>query len=120
MANEVIGKIVDIGTTETVGKNANQKRVFAIDYVSGKYNNLLAFVVWKDKCKLLDGMAVGDIVKVVFDCKSRCYEGKYYTDAVAWMIKPRDSEEGERDRVQPEPGSVDDINDKLDGAEMPF
>ena len=112
MALEITGKVSHIGEIEAVGANNSPKRLFCIEVESGKYQNMIAFDLWKDKTALADEFMVGDIVDVKFDIKSREYSGKWYTNATAWSVKRRNGGNSE-------PASVDDAP-PADDSSLPF
>ncbi|HDY66582.1 MAG TPA: DUF3127 domain-containing protein [Candidatus Scalindua sp.] len=94
MSYEVTGNIEFIHERERL-TDTFTKRQFVVETVStndGKtYTNYVKMQVFNDKCALLDGLELGDGVKVTFDIGGRKYqvEGdtKYYTDLRAWKIE---------------------------------
>lgn len=70
MALKFTGEIVFIGETEKLGKDPAKpflKRVVAIDDSDDdRYPNPVPFEFTKDKCKILDDFAVGDVVTATF------------------------------------------------------
>ena len=113
MSDPIIGKIVSIGPIEQVGRNNSDKRTFVITYMSGKYEKHLALDVWKDRCKFFDGVPVGTLVDVRFDVESREHDGRWYTNATAWSVKPVEPSEEEKEvrrEYDTEPNGVDTDN----------
>lgn len=69
-------------------------QVFTID-TGSQYNNIVAFkIVGREK---VDNFAnynkIGQDVDVSFNIQCREYQGRYYTDLVAWMIKDVQTEQ---------------------------
>ena len=110
MAHEIEGKFLEAGGIEKVGEKQIEKRTFAITYASGQYENTLAFDLWKDKCGLVDGIQTGALVQVKFDVKSREYNGKWYTNAVAWSVKEAQGDVPLETLLEDDNGPVDDDN----------
>ena len=86
-----ITSILDVEKgTSKAGKDW-QKQNFVID-TGEKFNNIICFQVFgADKCEALTKYnKVGDVVNVSFNVSSREYNGKYYHNLDAWMIKLTD------------------------------
>ena len=94
MALELTGKIVEITPTVQVSERF-KKREFSLDIteeVNGQsFPNFAKLQVSQNKCEVLDGYKVGEIVKVQFNVRGSRVEkdGKvnYYTNLDAWKIE---------------------------------
>jgi len=91
---KVSGKITSILDVEKGTSKAGkdwQKQNFVID-TGEKFNNIICFQVFGvDKCEALTKYnKVGDVVNVSFNVSSREYNGKYYHNLDAWMVKLTD------------------------------
>jgi single-strand DNA-binding protein len=99
------------------------KREFVVEVPDGKYPQMLKFECVKDKIAMLDGIRVGDPVKVAFDIRGSEYKERFYVNLNAWKITKGEGSGGdgesriERDPVNSsfdsqfdnEPDSSDDI-----------
>jgi hypothetical protein len=85
MALEILARLTKKFATETVGSNNSQKRTFVVN-TEGEYPNDIAFILWKDKCSEIDKINMGELVTVKFRLSSREYQGKYFTDAIAYSV----------------------------------
>ena len=91
---KVSGKITSILDVEKGTSKAGkdwQKQNFVID-TGEKFNNIICFQVFGvDKCESLTKYnKVGDVVNVSFNVSSREFNGKYYHNLDAWMVKLTD------------------------------
>jgi hypothetical protein len=97
------------------------KREFVVEVPDGKYPQMLKFECVKDKISMLDGVKIGDPVKVAFDIRGSEYKERFYVNLNAWKITKGEGGDGEsrieRDPVNSsfdsqfdnEPDSSDDI-----------
>lgn len=83
---EATGKIKVISDTQSFASGFT-KREFVVTTAHDKYPQDLKFEVVKDKCALLDSLAVGQDVQVSFDIRGNEYNGKYYVNLSAWKIQ---------------------------------
>jgi len=85
---ELTGKVFKIMPLESgQGRNGEwKKQQFVVEFESGQFPKRVCFVLWGEK---IDQAALveGDTVKVYFDLESREFNGKWYTDAKAWMVE---------------------------------
>jgi len=63
------------------------KREFVVEVEDGKYPQMVKFETVKERTSLLDGLNVGDPVKVFFDIRGNEYQGRYYVNLNAWKIE---------------------------------
>lgn len=73
-----IGRVVEVGKTETLGKNPAKpfyKRTIIVDDAEegAKYPNPVPFETSGDKCKFFDGIEVGDVVTIEFYPNGRAW-----------------------------------------------
>lgn len=81
------GKIIYIGTEESVGQQWLRKRSFVVEEVSDKERkSSLAIDLFKDKTALLDEFNIGDMVRVGINYKANQYNGKWYNSISAWKL----------------------------------
>jgi len=63
-----------------------QKRCFVV-MTDGPYPQPIQFSCLKERVSLLDNIREGQTVSVHFNLNGREWEGKYFTDAVAWRVE---------------------------------
>lgn len=96
------------------------KREFVVEVPDGKYPQMIKFECVKDKTSMLDGLRVGDAVKVAFDIRGSEYKERFYVNLNAWKLSKADggsggSDEGGRynssldSQFDNEPDASDDI-----------
>ena len=74
------------------------------------YPQDIKFVCMKEKCGLLDKVAPGDRVKILFSIRGNLYKERYYVDLQAFRVDKLDGDGAsvEYDAVEPEPMSTDE------------
>jgi single-strand DNA-binding protein len=96
------------------------KREFVVEVPDGKYPQMIKFECVKDKTSMLDGVSVGDAVKVAFDIRGSEYKERFYVNLNAWKLTKAEGgssggDEGGRHnssldaQFDNEPDSSDDI-----------
>lgn len=101
MANQIIGKVFEIGVTtsiQTKSGNTFQKRQIVLDashydqYTGQKFENYPQFQFLQMNCAQLDNFKVGDIAVVSFAINGRSYEKdgvkKWINDIIGYKIEP--------------------------------
>jgi len=88
---ELVGKIKVIGDTFSVGSNGFQKRELVIT-TDEQYPQHIQIDFVQDKCEKLDGLAVGQNVKVHVNVRGREWinpqgEAKYFNSFQGWRIE---------------------------------
>jgi single-strand DNA-binding protein len=73
------------------------KREFVVEVPDGKYPQMIKFECVKDKTSMLDGVSVGDAVKVAFDIRGSEYKERFYVNLNAWKLSKADGGGGGRD-----------------------
>lgn len=63
------------------------KREFVVEVQDGNYPQMIKFETVKERTSLLDGLNLGDPVKVFFDIRGNEYQGRYYVNLNAWKIE---------------------------------
>jgi hypothetical protein len=89
MALEISGRLNQfLPEISGTGKNGTawSKRDFIIETVDN-FPKKICISAWGDKTAELNGIGVGEMIKVSFDVQSREYNGKWYTDLRAWKIE---------------------------------
>jgi hypothetical protein len=117
---ELEGTLKQLFDTQTFASGF-AKREFVVEVPDGKYPQMLKFECVKDKISMLDGVKIGDPVKVAFDIRGSEYKERFYVNLNAWKITKGEGGDGEsrieRDPVNSsfdsqfdnEPDSSDDI-----------
>ena len=117
---ELEGTLKQLFETQTFASGF-AKREFVVEVPDGKYPQMLKFECVKDKISMLDGVKIGDSVKVAFDIRGSEYKERFYVNLNAWKITKGEGGDGEsrieRDPVNSsfdsqfdnEPESSDDI-----------
>ena len=85
MSFEISGSIKSIFPEQTF-KSGFNKREFLLTTKDGKFEQDVNFECVKDKVELVDHLKEGDAVTVSFDIRCREWQGKYFTNLVAWKI----------------------------------
>jgi single-strand DNA-binding protein len=117
---ELEGTLKQLFDTQTFASGF-AKREFVVEVPDGKYPQMLKFECVKDKIAMLEGVKIGDPVKVAFDIRGSEYKERFYVNLNAWKITKGEGGDGEsrieRDPVNSsfdsqfdnEPESSDDI-----------
>jgi hypothetical protein len=93
---EIKGRLVKILEPLTgMGKNGEWRKQDFVIELDGTYPKKVCFTSWGDKINIADLMAKsvmvdGAMIKVHFDAESREYQGKWFTNLVAWKIDAGD------------------------------
>lgn len=117
MSYELEGEIKLIDEVQTFGSGF-QKREFVVT-TNEKFPQDIKLECTKDKIELLDGLGVGDRVKVSFNLRGNEYKNRYYVNLQAWRIES----ESTAPTSQQEQGELSDSGDtdNLDDLEeSPF
>lgn len=85
MSFEISGSIKAIFPEQTF-KSGFNKREFLLLTKDGKFEQEINFECVKEKVDLVDHLKEGDAVTVSFDIRCREWQGKYFTNLVAWKI----------------------------------
>ncbi|MFN3316829.1 MAG: DUF3127 domain-containing protein [Raineya sp.] len=87
MSFETKGKIVKILEPQTgSSKNGEWKKQDIVVETTEAYPKKICFSIWNDKISQLEGVEVGDEVRVMFNVASREYNNKWYSDITAYQI----------------------------------
>lgn len=87
---EIVGKIIVIGATETIGAKEFKKRLLVVK-TEEQYPQNIPVEFTQDKTFVLDKFAVGDLVKVGINLRGSEWQGKYYANIQGWKIDKTDS-----------------------------
>jgi len=108
---DITGKIIKILPLQSgQGKNGEWRKQDFVIQIEGPYPKIVCFTMWNakiDQNPLLEDQSV----KVSFDPESREYNGKYYTDLIAWRIEQLGG-----GTPQSGPADVDFINSQPDAV----
>lgn len=88
MALELVGKLQQLLPLQS-GTNARggwTKQDFVIE-TEEQYPRKVCISAWGDKARDLDGIAIGESIRVSVNVESREYNGKWYTDVRSWRIQ---------------------------------
>ena len=88
--SEVIGSIIHIGNTETVGSAGTFKKRLLVVKTDEQYSQEVPIDFVQDKCDILDKYAVGQSVKVGINIRGNKYNEKYYCSLNGWRIDKLD------------------------------
>ena len=88
--SEVIGSIIHIGNTETVGSAGTFKKRLLVVKTDEQYAQEVPIDFVQDKCEVLDKYALGDSVKVGINIRGNSYNGKWYCSLNGWRIDKQD------------------------------
>jgi hypothetical protein len=118
---EISGKIIRINPPQTgQGRNGEWKKQEFVIQTEGPYPKSVCFTVWNNKIDL-DTHVENQSVKVSFDPESREFNGRWYTDLIAWRIA-KENEVSSNTTEQNEPtfaGQPDAIPDDTTD-DLPF
>ena len=84
--SEVIGKIIVLNDSETVGSNGFEKRLIVVE-TDEQYPQKVPVDFVQSKCVLLDNFIVGESVKISVNVRGNEYNGKYYVSLQGWKIE---------------------------------
>jgi single-strand DNA-binding protein len=85
MAYEIIGKIKQIGETQTFNKGFTKRELVII--TEDKFPQDIAIDATQEKIELLSAFQVGERVKVSFDIRGREYNGRHFVNLTLWKIQ---------------------------------
>ncbi len=100
---ELEGTLKQLFDTQTFASGF-AKREFVVEVPDGKYPQMLKFECVKDKISMLDGVKIGDSVKVAFDIRGSEYKERFYVNLNAWKLTKGEGGDGEP-RVERDPAS---------------
>ncbi len=88
MALEIVGKLQQLLAPQkgTGSRGEWVKQEFIIE-TTEQYPKKVCVSAWGDKVKDIEGIQVGDTLKVSVNIESREYNGRWYTDVRAWRIE---------------------------------
>ena len=107
---ELEGTLKQIYDVQTFASGFS-KREFVVEVPDGKYPQMIKFECVKDKTSMLDGVSVGDAVKVAFDIRGSEYKERFYVNLNAWKLTKADGAGGGDDY---DSGSSSRRNSSLD------
>ena len=132
MGIETTGKLHTIFETKQVSERFT-KREFVIELADNpKYPQVVLFQLTGDRCSQLDGMRVGDEVRIEFSLRGREWRSpsgdvKYFNSLDVWKIEParaargRGRDGGGDPRDMDMPPRIDESNfGRVDGDDIPF
>ena len=98
------------------------KREFVVEVEDGKYPQMIKFEAVKDKASILDGVSVGDRVKVTFDIRGNEYKERFYVNLSAWKLSKAGEDAGEGPAEQATNSSLEASfdNEPDDSDDIPF
>jgi hypothetical protein len=112
MGIEATGKLHTIFETKQVSERFS-KREFVVELADNpKYPQTVLFQLTGDRCTQLDGMNVGDSVRIEFSLRGREWrspsgEVKYFNSLDVWKIEPARAGRGSRRDAGGDPRDVD-------------
>jgi hypothetical protein len=112
MGIETTGKLHTIFETKQVSERFT-KREFVIELADNpKYPQVVLFQLTGDRCSQLDGMRVGDEVRIEFSLRGREWRSpsgdvKYFNSLDVWKIEPARAARGNRRDMSGDPRDVE-------------
>jgi hypothetical protein len=85
--SEVIGSIIHIGNTETVGSAGTFKKRLLVVKTDEQYPQEVPVEFVQDKCNILDKYSIGQFVKVSINIRGNSYKEKWYCTLNGWKIE---------------------------------
>lgn len=120
---EIVGKIIVIGATETIGAKEFKKRLLVVE-TQETYAQKIPVEFTQDKCFVLDKFAIGDLVKVGINLRGSEWQGKYYANIQGWKIDKTDNEQVDAMPNRQKPFTGEPINNALtendEADDLPF
>ncbi len=84
---ELNGRIILINPVVSgESKNGQWKKQDFVIETDAQYPKKVCFTLWGDKISKLEA-SIGEKVSVSFDVESKEFNGKWFTEARAWMVK---------------------------------
>ena len=117
---ELTGRITHINQIVTgESKNGTWKKQDFVILTDSQYPKNVCFSLWGDKISKLESV-VNDKVTVSFDLESRESNGRWFTEAKAWMVKKESS--GVKNEIEELTSFEDGMTFKDDGKDddLPF
>lgn len=97
---EISGKIIIVNPVLSgESKNGTWKKQDFVIETDSQYPKKICFSLWGDKISKLESV-VGDKVTVSFDVESKEFNGKWFTEAKAWMIKKDSFNNNNEENIQ--------------------
>lgn len=88
---EFLGEVKFIGEQELIGANQLPKVTIVLEETGdSKYPNTLAMEFFKDKVSLLDGVNVGDVIRVEYNTRaneSKTQAGRFFNSISCWRLE---------------------------------
>ena len=84
---EILGKVLLVGQTETVGSAGTFKKRLIVVETNEQYSQKIPIDFVQDKCDILDKYSIGEEVKVSINIRGNEYNGKYYCSIQGWRIE---------------------------------
>jgi len=134
MGIETTGKLHTIFETKQVSERFT-KREFVVELADNpKYPQVVLFQLTGDRCAQLDGMRVGDEVRIEFSLRGREWrspsgEVKYFNSLDVWKIEParasrgrgrNDSQSGDPRDLEMPPRIDESQFGRIDNDDIPF
>jgi len=85
--SEVLGSIIHIGNTETVGSAGTFKKRLLVVKTDEQYPQEVPIDFVQDKCNILDKYSIGQSVKVAINIRGNSYNEKWYCSLNGWKIE---------------------------------
>ena len=116
---EINGKIIE-RLPEKSGESANgtwRKQEYILE-TDSQYPKKICIMAWGDK---IDQFAIkqGEDLIVSVDLESREYNGRWYTDVIAWKVSRVGNQDNSQPHSPPNMDKVPDVKDTLD-EDVPF
>ena len=128
MGIEAAGTLYNIGDTQQVSERFS-KRTFVLELADNpKYPQLVEFTLTGDRCSQLDGMRVGDEVRVEYSLRGREWrspkgELRYFNSLDVWVIEltgGAQKSSSKHDGAPPSTRMSEQAGYSDDSSEIPF
>ena len=118
--SEVIGSIIHIGNTETVGSAGTFKKRLLVVKTDEQYPQEVPVEFVQDKCNILDKYSIGQFVKVSINIRGNSYKEKWYCSLNGWKIELNGEANDPKDIQVVEAEVVNLENIEQDESGLPF
>lgn len=116
--SEITGSVYHVGTTEQATEKLTKRELIVKDESNEKYPQLIKIEAINDRCKLFDGLQVGQNVTVHFNLNGREWINpkgvkQYFNSLMAWKVEAGSVS-------SPEYVAPVDISNAADDDDLPF
>lgn len=114
----VVNKVLDI-VSGTTARGPWQRRDVVFDQLDD-YNTKICVTFFGDKINEVAFLNPGDRVTVSFNVSSREYNGRWYTEARGWRVRPTAPAQTEAQPPMPEMPPLEQVVESSSSDDLPF